>query len=251
MCFVPDVHHRLWVEEEPYMEFYGMHFTEQNGFAVPDLPRHFSLPNPQNMQTLFRQLIEDSRHPPYMSEWKQDILIQQILHEAAVQAQQVQYPTEMLRIQKILALMQQEPCRSFTISELCDIIREDCAGSAFYVWLFADYSITTYILLSPMFISNLLLHLGQNSGKLRQYRIILSTDTASEVRQPPKRCLSRKAGIVRCCLKQNRIFSYLDAGSATAYRTEEPFAFIGAKHPLLRSFPYPPAGSAREHGATN
>ena len=60
---------------------------------------------------------------------------------------------------------------------------------------------------------------------LGQYRIILSADTASEVRQmlsqsadntgcliehfgnadavpqPPKRCLSRKAGIVRCCLR--------------------------------------------------
>ena len=36
--------------------------------------------------------------------------------------------------------------------------------------------------------------------KLGQYRIILSADTASEVRQPPKQCLSRKAGIVRYCL---------------------------------------------------
>ena len=36
---------------------------------------------------------------------------------------------------------------------------------------------------------------------LRQYRIILSADTASEVPQLPERCLSRKAGIVRCCLK--------------------------------------------------
>ena len=35
---------------------------------------------------------------------------------------------------------------------------------------------------------------------LGQYRIILSADTASEVRQPPERCLSRQAGIVRCCL---------------------------------------------------
>ncbi|MCI6445576.1 MAG: hypothetical protein MR806_04470 [Subdoligranulum sp.] len=35
---------------------------------------------------------------------------------------------------------------------------------------------------------------------LGQYRIILSADTASEVRQPPERCLSRKAGIMRCCL---------------------------------------------------
>ena len=34
--------------------------------------------------------------------------------------------------------------------------------------------------------------------KIRQYRIILSADTASEVPQLPERCLSRKAGIVRC-----------------------------------------------------
>ena len=39
-----------------------------------------------------------------------------------------------------------------------------------------------------------------HSGGLGQYRIILSADTASEVRQPPERCLSRKAGIMRCCL---------------------------------------------------
>ena len=41
------------------------------------------------------------------------------------------------------------------------------------------------------------------SDSLRQYRIILSADTASEVPQLPERCLSRKAGIVRCCLKCN------------------------------------------------
>ena len=40
--------------------------------------------------------------------------------------------------------------------------------------------------------------------ELRQYRIILSADTASEVPQPPERCLSRKAGIMRCCLRSNR-----------------------------------------------
>ena len=33
-----------------------------------------------------------------------------------------------------------------------------------------------------------------------QHRIILSANTASEVRQPPERCLSRQAGIVRYCL---------------------------------------------------
>ena len=53
---------------------------------------------------------------------------------------------------------------------------------------------------------------GQNPGTiLGQYRIILSADNtlciiehfgnADAVPQPPERCLSRKAGIVRCCLR--------------------------------------------------
>ena len=50
-----------------------------------------------------------------------------------------------------------------------------------------DASIVPYKLLEAL----------QNLG---QYRVILSADTASEVRQLPERCLSRKAGIVRCCL---------------------------------------------------
>ena len=44
-----------------------------------------------------------------------------------------------------------------------------------------------------------MLAVGPYKCFLRQYRIILSADTASEVRQLPERCLSRKAGIVRCC----------------------------------------------------
>ena len=42
------------------------------------------------------------------------------------------------------------------------------------------------------------------SGDFRQYRTILSADTASEARQLPERCLSRQAGIVRCCLYKIR-----------------------------------------------
>ena len=51
---------------------------------------------------------------------------------------------------------------------------------------------------------------------IRQYRIILSADTASEVRQMPERCLSRKAGIVRCCPKL-RIHGVGRAGTSTVF----------------------------------
>ena len=49
-----------------------------------------------------------------------------------------------------------------------------------------------------------------------QYRIILSADTASEARQLPERCLSRKAGIMRCCLRNVLRFS-LPKGAAAVH----------------------------------
>ena len=84
----------------------------------------------------------------------------------------------------------------------------------------------------------------------RQYRIILSADTASEVRQMqaksadntgciiehfgnadavpqlPERCLSRKAGIVRCCLYYNGCST---AGQCLAFqhRLHQGIAVIG------------------------
>ena len=60
----------------------------------------------------------------------------------------------------------------------------------------------------------------------RQYRIILSADTASEVPQLPERCLSRKAGIVRCCLYYNGCST---AGQCLAFqhRLHQGIAVIG------------------------
>ena len=64
-----------------------------------------------------------------------------------------------------------------------------------------------------------------HDGFLRQYRIILSADTASEVRQLPERCLSRKAGIVRCCLYYS-IFTRVQKTGYISVR-DGSFAFIG------------------------
>ena len=119
ICFVPGVRHRLWVDGPPCMEFYGLHFTPSPGFAVPALPRFVSLPSPHHIQPLFRQLLEDYRDPPYLYKWKQDLLVQQILYEAAVQVHQADCPAEALRIQKVVQLIRQDPCRAVSLDELC------------------------------------------------------------------------------------------------------------------------------------
>ena len=58
----------------------------------------------------------------------------------------------------------------------------------------------------------------QDLLQIGQYRIILSADTASEVRQMPERCLSRKAGIMRCCLSFLRILGILFGGFGAPFQ---------------------------------
>lgn len=119
ICFVPGVRHRLWVDGAPCMEFYGLHFTPLGGFEPPALPRFVSLSSPHRLQPLFRQLLEDYRDPPYLYKWKQDLLVQQILYEAAVQVHQADCPAEALRIQKVVQQIRQDPCRAVSLDELC------------------------------------------------------------------------------------------------------------------------------------
>ena len=62
---------------------------------------------------------------------------------------------------------------------------------------------------------------------LGQYRMILSADTASEVRHLPERCLSRKAGIVRCCLSLIQPYCF----SLNSFRSgfiQRPFSGTGS-----------------------
>ena len=119
ICFYPGVRHQLWVDADPCMEFYGLHFTPLGGFEPPALPRFVSLPSPHRLQPLFPQLLAHYRDPPYLYKWKQDLLVQQILYEAAVQVHQANCPAEALRIQKVVQQIRQDPCRPWSLDELC------------------------------------------------------------------------------------------------------------------------------------
>ena len=102
------------------MEFYGLHFTPAPGFALPALPRLLSLPSPHLLQPLFQQLLEDYRNPPYLAAWKQDILLQQILYQAALQLRQSDSPAETVRIRRVIQLIRQDPGRTFTLDQLTE-----------------------------------------------------------------------------------------------------------------------------------
>ena len=79
---------------------------------------------------------------------------------------------------------------------------------------------------------------------LGQYRIILSADTASEVRQLPERCLSRKAGIVRCCLRACRRGVRQPAADLLAFALALPMGLSVLK--TFRSDAPTPAHTLRE-----
>lgn len=121
--FAPDVRHRLWTDSAPCMEFYGLHFSPAPWFAVPALPRFLSLPSPHRIQPLFRQLLNDYGNPPHLYQWKQDLLIQQILYEAAVQTHQANLPADVMRIRKVVQMIRQDPCRPVSLDELCRVVK--------------------------------------------------------------------------------------------------------------------------------
>ena len=58
ICFRPGVEHSLWVTREPYMEFYGMHFSLPNETSPLPFPDILQLESPMRLETLFKTLHE-------------------------------------------------------------------------------------------------------------------------------------------------------------------------------------------------
>lgn len=118
ICFRPGVEHSLWVDREPYMIFYGLHFSlppEAEPLPVPDVTE---LEAPQRLEILFKTLYEAYTQKGYLYEWRQNIFLQQILCEVFTILHIKQEPISILRIQKVLSYIHENPCRPLTLEDL-------------------------------------------------------------------------------------------------------------------------------------
>ena len=123
VCFRPWVLHSLRVTREPCMEFYGAHFTLPQGMTQLPLPDLSRMEPGTRLEALFQELLGVYRKKDYLYQWRQNLLLQQILCEIFSSLHQENMPVEQARIKKVLEYIHADPARPFTLEELTA-----CAG---------------------------------------------------------------------------------------------------------------------------
>lgn len=118
ICFHPNVEHSLWVEDAPYMEFYGMHFGLPRMSAPFTFPALLHLESTLRLEILFKSLHDIYRQKGYLYEWRMNLWVQQILCEIFAILHEKAHPIETLRIHKVLDYIHEDPCRPLTLEDL-------------------------------------------------------------------------------------------------------------------------------------
>lgn len=118
ICFRPGVKHSLWLTQEPYMEFYGMHVELPNDVALPSIPDFIHLEAPMRLEPLFKALYDVYLQKGYLYEWRQNLLLQQLLCEIFTILHEKDEPIGALRVRKVLEYIHEDPCRPLTLEDL-------------------------------------------------------------------------------------------------------------------------------------
>ena len=123
ICFKPQVKHSLWVEQEPCMLFYGLHFEPLDPARSIPFPDVLHLDAPIRLTALFQKLHEVYYAKAYLYEWKQSLLLQQILCEILTVLHEQKEPMGMARVRRALEYIHEDPCREIQLEDLLK-----CAG---------------------------------------------------------------------------------------------------------------------------
>ena len=118
ICFKPGIEHSLWVEQEPYMLFYGLHFMPSDPAQPVPFPDLLHLDAPARLEKIFHTLHETYYSKPYLFEWKQALLLQQILCEILSILHEKEEPAGSRRIRQVLEYIHEDPCRPITLEGL-------------------------------------------------------------------------------------------------------------------------------------
>ena len=102
VCFCPGVLHSLSVARQPCMEFYGVHFTLPSDVDRLPLPEVAKIEPPGRLEPLFKSLFEIYKQKTYLYQWRQNLLLEQILCEILSALHGENAPAELIRIKKVL-----------------------------------------------------------------------------------------------------------------------------------------------------
>lgn len=121
LCIRPGILHSLSTAQEFCMEFYGVHFTLPEGIVRLPLPDLSRIDNPSQLEGLFRTLLEVHRKKDYLYQWRQNLLLQEILCLLFTRLHQENVPVEQARIKKVLDYIHEDPARPFMLEQLADL----------------------------------------------------------------------------------------------------------------------------------
>lgn len=118
VCFCPGVPHSLCVAREPCMEFYGVHFTLPPGTNRLPLPPVAHIEPAGRLEPLFKSLLEIYKQKSYLYQWRQNVLLEQILCEIFSALYAENAPVELVRIKNVLDYIHADASRPFTLEAL-------------------------------------------------------------------------------------------------------------------------------------
>lgn len=107
ICFKPGIKHSLWLTTEPYMVFYGIHFSMPQESETLNIPDLMHLDAPMRLEGLFRSMHEIYGKKVYLEEWRKNLLLQQILCEVFLILHNQTEPINVIRIRKVLEYIQE------------------------------------------------------------------------------------------------------------------------------------------------
>ena len=117
--FRPGIDNRLWVRQEPYFEFFGLHFDLLPGTEPPPFPDLLHLDAPQRIEILFRKLHGIYLEKGFLHKVHENLLLQQILCELLTILYEKETSSNPQRIRHVLEFIHENLYREITLEELC------------------------------------------------------------------------------------------------------------------------------------
>lgn len=117
--FRPGVLHSLSVQKEPYMEFFGVHFTPETKADLSFIPDRTHVASANHLESQFKTLLLYYRQTDPLARWRQNLQTEQLLCSILTQLQAK--PSSQDNLEKVLSHIHEDPFREISLSALCEI----------------------------------------------------------------------------------------------------------------------------------
>jgi len=124
ICFRPEIKHSLWLNQKPYMDFFLIHFSPMSDASkelIKQIPDHVHFKESRWLETFMKRICEADRQKGYLGNFRQEIILQQIICELLTRLHTEQNPMAVKRIGRVLGYIHENPCREYRLEELLGV----------------------------------------------------------------------------------------------------------------------------------